>query len=69
MDAFQLRLRHSGGDYEQLDWRNSERESYHDLKSEKQYMINGLDVKVMELMDAVDGEESGGLTARLPGPL
>merc|ERR1719482_1996084 len=42
-------------DHEQFDWCNSERESNHEQKSEKQDMIDGLNERVTELVDMIDG--------------
>merc|ERR1719162_725629 len=46
-------------DHEQFDWCNSERESNHEQKTEKQDMIDGLNEKVAELVDIIDNEETG----------
>merc|ERR1719146_324720 len=46
-------------DHEQFDWCNSERESNHEQKSEKQDMIDGLNERVTELVDIIDNEETG----------
>merc|ERR1719298_85980 len=46
-------------DREQFDWCNSERESNHEQKSEKQDMIDGLNARVTELVDIIDNEETG----------
>merc|ERR1719262_155955 len=46
-------------DHEQFDWCNSERESNHDQKSEKQDMIDGLNERVAELVDIIENEETG----------
>merc|ERR1719265_2993681 len=46
-------------DHEQFDWCNSERESNHEQKSQKQDMIDSLNEKVAELVDIIDNEETG----------